>query len=65
MSEFANDFLHRFELERAGVRGVLVRMDTSWQQVRERAVGGTHRDDDTEHEVVLHSDTMMPRRAGA
>jgi molecular chaperone Hsp33 len=37
MSEFANDFLHRFELERAGVRGVLVRMDDSWQQVRERA----------------------------
>lgn len=37
MSEFTNDFLHRFELERAGVRGVLVRLDDSWQQVRERA----------------------------
>jgi molecular chaperone Hsp33 len=37
MSDFANDFLHRFELERAGVRGVLVRMDDSWQQVRGRA----------------------------
>ncbi|HET9190709.1 MAG TPA: Hsp33 family molecular chaperone HslO [Rudaea sp.] len=37
MSESTNDFLHRFELERAGVRGVLVRLDDSWQQVRERA----------------------------
>lgn len=37
MSEFANDFLHRFELGRAGVRGVFVRLDDSWQQVRERA----------------------------
>lgn len=37
MSEFTDDFLHRFELERAGVRGVLVRMHDSWQQVRERA----------------------------
>ncbi|HST26977.1 MAG TPA: Hsp33 family molecular chaperone HslO, partial [Rudaea sp.] len=37
MSESANDFLHRFELERAGVRGVLVRLADSWQQVRERA----------------------------
>lgn len=37
MSDFANDFLHRFELERAGVRGVLVRMHDSWDQVRGRA----------------------------
>lgn len=37
MSEFASDFLHRFELERAGVRGVFVRLDDSWKQVRERA----------------------------
>ena len=37
MSEHTHDFLHRFELERAGVRGVLVRMDDSWQQVRDRA----------------------------
>lgn len=37
MSEFTNDFLHRFELEHAGVRGVLVRLDDSWRQVRERA----------------------------
>ncbi|MBS0557857.1 MAG: Hsp33 family molecular chaperone HslO [Proteobacteria bacterium] len=37
MSEFANDFLHRFELERAGVRGVFVRLSDSWNQVRERA----------------------------
>ncbi|MBS0570065.1 MAG: Hsp33 family molecular chaperone HslO [Proteobacteria bacterium] len=37
MSESVNDFLHRFELERAGVRGVLVRLSRSWQQVRARA----------------------------
>jgi molecular chaperone Hsp33 len=37
MSDNANDFLHRFELERAGVRGVFVRLEDSWQQVRERA----------------------------
>lgn len=37
MSESANDFLHRFELEHAGVRGVFVRLAHSWQQVRERA----------------------------
>lgn len=37
MSEFANDFLHRFELERAGVRGVFVRLDDSWRHVCERA----------------------------
>jgi len=37
MSDFSNDFLHRFELERAGVRGVFVRMDDAWQQVRGRA----------------------------
>ena len=37
MSDFANDFLHRFELERAGVRGVFVRLNESWQHVRERA----------------------------
>jgi molecular chaperone Hsp33 len=33
----SNDFLHRFELERAGVRGVLVRLAAGWQQVRSRA----------------------------
>ena len=32
-----NDFLERFHLERAHVRGVLVRMDEAWRQVRERA----------------------------
>lgn len=37
MSESANDFLHRFELEHAGVRGVFVRLAHSWQQVRKRA----------------------------
>jgi molecular chaperone Hsp33 len=37
MSEFANDFLHRFELERAGVRGVFVRLRDAWRHVRERA----------------------------
>lgn len=37
MSEPANDFLHRFELERAGVRGVFVRLADSWQHVRQRA----------------------------
>lgn len=37
MSDSAHDFLHRFELERAGVRGVLVRLTESWQQVRQRA----------------------------
>ena len=37
MSESVNDFLHRFELERAGVRGVFVRLAASWQQVCERA----------------------------
>lgn len=37
MSDFANDFLHRFELERAGVRGVFVRLSDSWDQVRGRA----------------------------
>ena len=33
----ANDFLQRFHLERAHVRGVLVRLDDSWRQVRARA----------------------------
>jgi len=32
-----NDFLQRFLLERAQVRGVLVRLEQSWRQVRERA----------------------------
>ena len=32
-----NDFLQRFHLERAHVRGVLVRLDESWRQVRSRA----------------------------
>jgi molecular chaperone Hsp33 len=29
-----NDFQHRFQLERAGVSGALVRLDQSWQQIR-------------------------------
>lgn len=29
-----HDFLHRFQLERAGVRGALVRLDDSWQPIR-------------------------------
>jgi molecular chaperone Hsp33 len=29
-----HDFLHRFQLERAGVRGALVRLDESWQRIR-------------------------------
>ena len=33
----ATDFLQRFHLERAQVRGVLVRLDESWAQVRARA----------------------------
>jgi len=37
MSDFPDDFLRRFELERADVRGVLVRLDESWKQVRARA----------------------------
>jgi len=32
-----NDFLQRFHLEHAHVRGVLVRLDESWRQVRARA----------------------------
>ena len=32
-----DDFLQRFHLERAHVRGVLVRLQESWQQVRARA----------------------------
>jgi molecular chaperone Hsp33 len=31
------DLLHRFLLESAGIRGVLVRLESSWQQVHERA----------------------------
>jgi molecular chaperone Hsp33 len=31
------DSLHRFELEHANVRGVLVRLEETWTQVRERA----------------------------
>jgi molecular chaperone Hsp33 len=31
------DFLRRFQLERANVTGALVRLDSSWQQVRQRA----------------------------
>ena len=30
----ANDFLHRFQLEHAGVRGALVRLDEAWQRIR-------------------------------
>lgn len=33
----ASDSLHRFELENANVRGVLVRLEETWTQVRERA----------------------------
>jgi molecular chaperone Hsp33 len=29
-----NDFLHRFQLENAGVSGTLVRLDQSWQHIR-------------------------------
>ncbi|MEO6689957.1 MAG: Hsp33 family molecular chaperone HslO, partial [Dokdonella sp.] len=29
----SDDFLHRFQLENAGVRGALVRLDKSWQQI--------------------------------
>ena len=36
-SDDSDDFLRRFELERADVRGVLVRLDESWKQVRARA----------------------------
>lgn len=32
----SNDFLQRFLLERAGVRGVLVRLDRAWQDIRAR-----------------------------
>ena len=34
MTTPSNDFLHRFQLERAGVRGALVRLDESWQRIR-------------------------------
>ena len=37
MSDYPDDFLRRFELERADVRGVIVRLDESWKQVRARA----------------------------
>lgn len=30
----SNDFLHRFQLERAGVRGAIVRLEQSWQRIR-------------------------------
>ena len=33
----SKDILHRFLLERAQLRGVLVRLDSTWQRVRERA----------------------------
>ena len=29
-----NDFLHRFQLERAGVRGAIVHLDEAWQRIR-------------------------------
>lgn len=29
-----NDFLHRFQLERAGVRGAIVRLGPAWQRIR-------------------------------
>lgn len=31
----SNDFLHRFQLERAGVRGALVRLEHGWQRILE------------------------------
>ena len=31
------DLLHRFVLERAGVRGALVRLTSSWEEVASRA----------------------------
>lgn len=38
MTDLADDdVLHRFLLERSGVRGVLVRLDATWQAVRARA----------------------------
>lgn len=30
----SNDFLHRFQIERAGVRGAIVRLDQTWRRVR-------------------------------
>lgn len=30
----SDDFLHRFQLERAGVRGAIVRLDDTWRRVR-------------------------------
>ncbi|HEX6834250.1 MAG TPA: Hsp33 family molecular chaperone HslO [Rudaea sp.] len=33
----SQDILHRFELEHASVRGVLVRLEDTWKQVRSRA----------------------------
>jgi molecular chaperone Hsp33 len=30
----SGDFLHRFQLERAGVRGAIVRLEQSWQRIR-------------------------------
>ncbi|MBN8888418.1 MAG: Hsp33 family molecular chaperone HslO [Rudaea sp.] len=30
----SNDFLHRFQLEHAGVRGAIVRLDETWQRIR-------------------------------
>ena len=29
-----NDLLHRFQLDRAGVRGAFVRLERSWQDLR-------------------------------
>ncbi len=37
MSIDSEDVLHRFMLERSGVRGVLVRLDETWCSIRERA----------------------------
>lgn len=36
-SPASTDLLHRFLLERSGLRGVLVRLDESWQTIRARA----------------------------
>jgi molecular chaperone Hsp33 len=38
----SNDFLHRFNLEQAGVRGAVVRLEQSWQRVR---ANGDYRDE--------------------
>ena len=36
-TSFTDDVLHRFLLERAGIRGVLVRLGPAWREVAARA----------------------------